>query len=459
MRSARSLRLGLARNTFHSPLQSLSITPPYARKRDGLYYSTAKKRTADRVAPYGDTVWSEFTPLALRFQAMNLGQGFPDFPAPDFILSAAQTAIGNHLNQYTRMQGHLRLVNALARFYSPLFDRELDPLNNLLTTIGCTEGLFAACAALLNPGDQAIVFEPFYDVYPADIELPGGTPIYIPLRIPKGKHNSGDWKIDLNELESKITPKTRLMILNNPMNVPGKVFTRQELEGLANIAKKYDLIVLSDEVYEWMVYDNQQHVRIATLPGMFDRTLTFGSAGKSFSVTGWKVGWMIGPKDLRDAVGVIHQFDCFSFATPLQEAVAVAFEQAKERKYFEELKEMYDGKRRKLVNMLEKSGLRPIAPQGSYFVVADTSEIKDERFMNFRVPEGILPPGKEMAKERDYQFCRWLTCQVGVAAIPPSAFYSEQNKHLAQHLARFTFCKRDEVLDAAAERLLKMPSV
>lgn len=325
-------------------------------------------------------------------------------------------------------------------------------MTEIITTIGCTEGLFAAMGALVDEGDEVILIEPFYDAYPQDTQLNGGIPVYVPLHAPApAKHKFGtqasEWTLNLEELEAAAArPKAKILIINNPMNAIGKVWTRTELEAVANIAKRYNLIVLSDEVYEWMTYDGTEHVRIASLPGMFDRTLTFGSAGKTFSVTGWKVGWVIGPAALCQALSIIHQVDCFCHGTPLQEAVAVAFEQAAQRNYFEELKKMYEQKRNKLLDILKACNLPPVVPQGSYFVLADISGVDSKHYY-------LSEYKGEVEEARDYTFCRWLIKKIGVGAIPTSAFCSKQNKDIGEKYVRFTFCKRDEVLDAAAERL------
>ncbi|RME51030.1 MAG: aminotransferase class I/II-fold pyridoxal phosphate-dependent enzyme [Caldilineae bacterium] len=393
---------------------------------------------AQRVQSFGTTVFAAFTALAIEHQAVNLGQGFPDFPAPDFVVEAARTALAAGHNQYARSAGHPRLVKALSAVYSPLFGRELDPLREIVVTTGATEAIFAAIQALVDPGDEVILIEPFYDSYPASVIMAGGRPVYVPLRAPSGASSAQDWRLDIDELRGAVTSRTRLLVLNTPHNPVGKVFTREELEEIADVAQEHDLLVLSDEVYEWMTYDDVPHVRIATLPGMWERTVTVGSAGKTFSVTGWKIGWTIAPPNLSHAVLMAHQWIPFAVTTPLQEAVGAAFEQAEELGYFTELRTMYQAKRDKLAQALAAAGLTPVTPQGSYFILVDTAHLD--------APTPTEEP-------RDVQICRWLTREIGVAAIPPSAFYSPEHKHLARDVARFCFCKTDQVLDAAAERL------
>lgn len=395
---------------------------------------------ADRVSSFGATVFAEFTALAIQHNAVNLGQGFPNFSAPDFVKEAACLAIANDMNQYARSAGHPRLVKALSQVYSPLFGREIDPMAEIVVTTGATEAIFATIQGLINPGDEVILIEPFYDSYPASVIMAGGKPIYVPLRFKVGASSAAEWTLDFDELAAAFSSKTRLLILNTPMNPVGKVFTRSELTKIAELVQKHDVLLLSDEVYEWMVYSGAQHVRIATLPGMWERTITLGSAGKTFSVTGWKIGWAIAPKHLANAVFLAHQWIPFAVSTPFQEAVGAAFEQVEEQGYFKWLSEMYCQKRDKLRNALNEVGLTPVKPDGSYFIIVDTSHL------DIPVPAG---------ERRDFALCRWFTSEVGVAAIPPSPFYSGEHKYLTDNLARFTFCKTDEMLDEAVRRLKK----
>ena len=394
---------------------------------------------------FGATVFAEFTALANQTGAVNLGQGFPNFAAPDFVKAAAQTAIAADLNQYARSAGQPRLVQALAATYSPLFGRTIDPLAEIVVTVGATEGIFATMQALVEPGDEVILIEPFYDSYPAAVTMAGGHCVYVPLRAPANAATAADWVLDTAELAAAFSPRTKLLVLNTPLNPVGKVFTRDELQQIAALVLEHNITVLSDEVYEWMVYATAArpvaHVRIATLPGMWERTVTLGSAGKTFSVTGWKIGWAIAPPGLAHAILMAHQWIPFTVATPLQEAVATALEQAGPQGYFAWLAAMYQDKRDRLLQALTAAGLRPTVPDGSYFILVDTSSL------SVQAEEGV---------RRDIAVCRWLTRAVGVAAIPPSPFYSEPHRHLTDNLARFTFCKSDDLLEEAGRRLLAM---
>jgi kynurenine--oxoglutarate transaminase/cysteine-S-conjugate beta-lyase/glutamine--phenylpyruvate transaminase len=397
---------------------------------------------AQRVRGFGTTVFAEFTALAIQHNAVNLGQGFPNFAAPDFIKDAARQAVAADLNQYARSAGHPRLVQALARVYGPLFGRELDPMREIVVTDGATEGIFATVQALVEPGDEVILIEPFYDSYPASVIMAGGTPVYVPLRPQPGSSGADGWQLDPDEFAAAFSPRTRLVIVNTPQNPLGKVFDGAELGLIARLAQEHDAYVLSDEVYEWMVYSDAsrgvEHVRIANLPGMWERTVTLGSAGKTFSVTGWKIGWAIAPAHLSQAIFMAHQWIPFAVATPLQEAVACALEQVEERNYFAWLSQMYTQKRDKLLNVLGEIGLKPVRPDGSYFILFHTGQL-DVPF--------------EPCTRRDYAVCRWFTRHVGVAAIPPSPFYSPPHQYLTDNLARFCFCKTDDMLDDAAQRL------
>ena len=402
---------------------------------------------AQRVRSFGTTVFAEYTALALQHSAVNLGQGFPNFPAPDFVKEAAQHAIGADLNQYARSAGHPRLIHALAKVYGPLFGRDLNPQSEIVVTTGATEGIFATVQALVQTGDEVVLIEPFYDSYAPSVIMAGGTPVYVPLRPKPNAASSADWVLDMAELEAAFNERTRLLIINTPQNPLGKVLSRVELQQIADLVQKHDVLVLSDEVYEWMTYsapssdqNRVEHVRIATLPGMWERTITLGSAGKTFSVTGWKIGWAIASEKLAHAIFMAHQWIPFAVATPLQEAVGIAMEVAPDHDYFNWLSQMYQGKRDLLLNVLTDVGLPPLTPDGSYFILVDTSGLA--------VP---IEPGVR----RDVSLCRWLTREVGVAAIPPSHFYSPAHQYLTDNLVRFCFCKTDEMLEEAARRLQK----
>ncbi|KAM3570495.1 hypothetical protein VYU27_007443 [Nannochloropsis oceanica] len=414
---------------------------------------------ADRLKGFEKpTVWQEFTPLAAQVKAVNLGQGFPDWPTPSFCKSAAINAIESNLNQYCRSGGLPALTSALAHHYSPLFERELNAEKEVTVSVGVSEGLFAAIHSLVNPGDEVILIEPAFDIYAAQIQMAGGTCVHVPLRPPSSSisfspSSSTSWHLDWGELSAAFSPRTRLLLLNTPQNPTGKVFTREELEKISSLVQAHPrALVLSDEVYENITFDEHQHTRLATLPGMWERTLTLSSAGKTFSVTGWKIGWLIGPERLIGGVMCCNQWVQFSVATPLQAAVAEMLTKAKEPyegfpSYYAWLKEEYSRKRSLLIDALTTAGLKPFVPEGGFFIVADTS--------NITVPSSYLwetTPASPSPMSRDWAFCRFMTLEAGVAAIPPSAFYKEGHKKLAENHARFAFCKADESILEAKTR-------
>ncbi len=386
--------------------------------------------TAERIQGFGTTIFAEMTELAIKHNAVNLGQGFPNFPCPDFLKEAAGKAVHGDQNQYARSAGSPHLVTALASVLSNEFGRDLDPYSEITVCAGATEGLFLAAQAFLEPGDEAILLEPFYDAYPADAAICGARCVYVPL-VPG---EEGKWVLDWEALEGAFSERTKLLFFNTPHNPTGKVFTREELERISELCTFHNVIVVSDEVYDRMVFDDNEHIRIASLPNMWQRTITLGSAGKTFSVTGWKIGWAVAPPSLSEGLRKVHQWVTYAVTTPLQEAVACALEESESRGYYSWLKNMYQQKRDFLCRVLEDSGFRVYVPEGTYFVLADF---------------------KAWGFDNDVEFCRHLTQKAGVAAIPPSSFYSEPHQDLARTLVRFCFCKTDETLSEAAKRTKK----
>lgn len=381
---------------------------------------------ADRVRGFGTTIFTEMTSLANQHQAVNLGQGFPDFAAPDFLKTAAQQAIADDINQYAPGYGRLRLRQAVAQKMDRHYGVTVDPITEVTITHGATEAIFATIMGLVNPGDEVILFEPFYDSYVPSVQFAQGVPRFYTLRPP-------DWSLDPAALRALFNDRTKLIVINTPHNPTGKVFSQAEFALIAQLCQEFDVIAMVDEVYEHIVFNGRSHLSLASLPGMRDRTVTISSLGKTFSVTGWKVGWTIAPPELNSAIFRAHQFITFSGANPLQEAAAIGIETADSRGYYAELSIDYANKRTLLLDALTSAGLHPIPPDGTYFVMVDISQLP---FAN------------------DIDFCRYLTTEVGVAAIPPSAFYV--NPADGAGLARFTFCKKEETLHQAAERLQKL---
>ncbi|XP_062290017.1 kynurenine--oxoglutarate transaminase 1-like isoform X1 [Scomber scombrus] len=399
-------------------------------------------------------IWVEFTQLAADYKAVNLGQGFPDFSPPKFIQEAFCEAVsgGPSMHQYTRPFGHLPLVKSLAKFFGSVVGHEIDPLEDVLVTVGAYQALFCAFQALVGEGDEVIIIEPFFDCYQPMVKMAGGTAVYVPLR-PRAEGNtvpfSRDWVLSAEELASKFTPRTKVIVMNTPNNPLGKVYKTEELQMIADMCIKHDLLCISDEVYEWLTYDGAKHVKIASLPGMWERTITIGSAGKTFSATGWKVGWAISSGDIIKLLKAVHQSSVFDCATAAQEAVARGFEREYElfgspESYFQQLPAMLHHKRKKLASCLESVGLQPIMPEGGYFMVADVSSIKVD--FNDQSTED---------EPYDFRFVKWLIKEKGLATIPVSAFYSPEHRKDFDKYIRFCFVKEDSTLDAAENVLRK----
>ena len=399
------------------------------------------------------TVWAEFTPLAMKHKAVNLGQGFPSWHPPEIVRRHAVEAVTDAMkplnNQYARPMGHVELVTPLAEAYTKKFGRTVDPLSNILITNGSTQALYCAFQTMLGNGEEVVMFEPYFDLYAPDVEMAGGKPVLIPLRPNAGGRTSQDWVYDKQELERAMRPQTKIIIVNTPQNVPGKVWTQEELEHIASLAKKHDVYVIMDEVYEYMVYDGLTHIHMATLPGMWERTLTLCSAGKTLSATGWKIGWTVAPAEMITVLLQTHSHQAFSVATPLQIAVGRSLTTYKDGQYYLNLRKEYQAKRDLLCKVLQAAGLNPITPKGSYFVVADISAVPESLYVN--------PTEKSVAK--DWQFARWLTTEFKVTGIPVSAFYSQSKWAIAERYVRFAFCRELSELEEAGRRLLPLAAV
>ena len=383
--------------------------------------STAGVRSvADRLSAFGSTIFTEISRLAIEHDAINLGQGFPNFDGPDFVKQAAVEAIYNGHGQYARMFGIPQLNRAIADRFNADSGLTVDPDTEVTVTSGCTEALIASFLGLVNPGEEVILFEPYYDSYRACVAMAGAVPKFVTLRPP-------DFVVNEDELRAAFSPKTRAILVNTPHNPTGKVFTRSELELIATLCKQHDAIAITDEVYERLVFD-AEHVRLATLDGMYERTVTLSSLGKTFSLTGWKVGWAIAPPKLTAGVRAAHQFITFATATPLQHGAVAALEAPDS--YYVEFVDGYRRRRDVLVEGLERIGFDVYVPNGTYFVLADHT-----RF-------GFAD---------DVAFCQHLIKEVGVAAIPPSAFYHDPAD--GKKLVRFAFCKDEQTLRDAIGRL------
>ncbi|ORI26181.1 pyridoxal phosphate-dependent aminotransferase [Rhodococcus sp. 1168] len=385
-----------------------------------------RSRTVERLRPFASTIFAEMTALAVASDAVNLGQGFPDTDGPASMLAAARDAIAGGLNQYAPGSGMPVLREAITADRSRRFGIDYDPSCEVLVTVGATEGIAATILGLVEPGEEVLLIEPFYDSYAAAIALAGARRSTVPLVA-----DGNGFAVDLDALERAIGVNTRLLVVNSPHNPTGMVLTRDELARIAEIACEHDLLVLTDEVYERLVFEDSEHVPIASLPGMFERTVSVSSAAKTFNATGWKTGWALGPAELIDAVRSAKQFLTFVGATPLQPAVAHAL--THEGAWVDELRDSLHAKRNVLSAALIKAGLEVKSSSGTYFVCAD-----------------VAPLGETDALE----FCRTLPARIGVAAVPVTAFVDHTEPW--KTLVRFAFCKRDDVLAEASDRLLRL---
>lgn len=391
--------------------------------------SGPSSRVADRLARFGTTIFAEVTARAIETGSVNLGQGMPDFDGPAWLLEAAAEALREGPNQYAPMPGLPALRDALAARWTRLTDLPCDPATDVTVTSGCTEALAACALGLLNPGDRVVVFEPYYDAYPADLSLAGAEPVFVPLRA----QADGSFVFDEAELRAACDG-ARAILVNTPHNPTGKVFTGDELTLIASLCERHGMIAISDEVYETLVYDDAEHIRLAALPGMRERTVTLGSFGKMFSVTGWKIGWAVAPAGLTAGVRSAHQFLTFAVPTPLQRAAALAIED--DRAYGAELRAQLGSARDRLDAALRDAGFVLTPPAGGYFILADHSAVSERL-------------GMEPADDRT--LCEHLMRTVGVATIPPTAFY--RHPEHGRRLLRFSFCKSEPVLADAIERI------
>jgi N-succinyldiaminopimelate aminotransferase len=369
---------------------------------------------------FGTTIFTEMTRRANERGAVNLAQGFPDFDGPDFVKEAAIAAVRAGRGQYARMSGIPEIHAALSAKYRRDYGLEYAADTELTVTSGATEAIFSAIQGTCGEGDEVVLFEPYYDSYKPSLRMAGAAARVVTLYAP-------DWSFDREEVRNAITPSTRALLLNTPHNPTGKVFSREELEFLASLCRERDLLCITDEVYEHLVYEGR-HVPMATLPGMRERTITISSFGKTFSLTGWKIGWAAAPAELSDAVRAAHQFVTFATATPLQHGAAAALAAGPD--YYARLRSDYRRRRDYLTDALVRLGFGVRRPAGTYFVCAD--------FTAFGFQD-------------DVAFCRHLLEQIGVAAIPPSFFYDRREQ--ARGYARFAFCKREETLREAVARL------
>jgi aspartate/methionine/tyrosine aminotransferase len=384
----------------------------------------ATTRISAKAGQFTESVIREMTRLALQYGAVNLSQGFPDFPAPAEIKRAAQEAIAADINQYAITWGAKSLRNAIAKKFQVWQGIAIDPEREITVCCGSTEAMMSSMMAIINPGDEVVVFEPFYENYGPDAILSGATPRFVKLHPP-------NWTFDPAELAAAFGPATKAIILNTPNNPTGKVFERAELESIRDLCTRWNAYAITDEIYEHMLYDGAEHISMATLDGMRDRTITINALSKTYSVTGWRVGWAVASPEVTSAIRKVHDFLTVGAAAPLQEAGALALKFP--ATYYETLAAEYLARRDRLLGILTGAGFRCFKPHGAYYIMTDIS--------SFGFPDDIA-------------FAKYLVKEIGVAAVPGSSFYrnpADGRTHL-----RFTFCKTEKTFQAAAERLAKL---
>jgi aspartate/methionine/tyrosine aminotransferase len=386
-----------------------------------------KQIISHKAGQFTESVIREMTRQANQYGAINLSQGFPDFAAPEEIKLAATDAIMRDVNQYAITWGAKNFRDAIAEKTSWYIGMEVDPEREITVTCGSTEAMMAALMAIVNPGDEVVVFEPFYENYGPDAILSGATPRYVTLHSP-------DWSFDLDELAAAFNNNTKAIIINTPNNPTGKVFSREELESIASLCRKWDVIAITDEIYEHILYNGKKHVAMAKCDGMRDRTITINALSKTYSVTGWRVGYTIASPEITQAIRKVHDFLTVGAAAPLQEAGAHALRLP--RSYYDELQNLYTERRDRILQVLKDVGFGVWDPDGAYYVMTDISKFgfKD-----------------------DTAFSQFLVKDVGVAVVPGSSFYHDPE--LGYNQVRFCFCKRDETLTAAEERLQKLKTL
>lgn len=379
-------------------------------------------KTSSKLNHLTESVIREMTRVSNQHGAINLSQGYPDFDPPAELLAAAEAALRSGYNQYAITWGSPRFRQALAKKQSRYMNMAIDADEHITVTCGSTEAMMAAMLAVCDPGDKVVIFSPFYENYGADTVLSQAQPIYVSLYPP-------DFQFDVDELRRAFQQGAKALVLCNPSNPAGKVFTRDELAAIADLAKEFDAFVITDEVYEHIVYEPHQHTYIATLPGMFERTLSCSSLSKTYAITGWRLGYVIASPEISNGIRKVHDFLTVGAPAPLQEAAVTALEFPES--YYQQLQTEYDHRRKLFLSYLDRIGVDYTDPEGAYYVLMDISAFD---FSD------------------DTAFCYWLAKEVGVAAVPGSSFFDEP----VNHLIRFNFAKRDETLSAAGERLLKL---
>lgn len=375
---------------------------------------------------FGESVIREMTRLSREYNAVNLAQGFPDFPAPEFIKESAIEAIKKDINQYSYTWGSPRLRKALSERYLKRYNFSFDPEREITICCGSTEAIISSLMAILDPDEEVIIFEPFYENYTPGAILTGAKPVYVKLYEP-------EWNFKKEELEKAFSKKTKAIIVNNPHNPTGKVFNRDELEIIAELCIKHNCIAITDEIYEYIIYDGKEHILLASLDGMRERTITVSGLSKTFSITGWRIGYAIAPEKISSSIRKVHDFLTVCAPSPLQEACAAVLNNYED--YYKKLRMDYERKKDILMNFLEEAGFKAFKPSGAYYIMTDISD--------FGFPN-------------DWEFIRFLIKEVGVSGVPGSSFYHDDS---GNQKVRFCFCKKDETLYEAGRKLKKLKEV
>ena len=391
--------------------------------------STSKRLVSEKAERFTESVIREMTRQAQLHGAMNLAQGFPDFAAPAELKRAAQQAIENDVNQYAITWGAKNLRQAIARQAKLWQGMEVDPERNITVCCGSTEAMIASLLAVTNPGDEIVCFEPYYENYGPDAILSGARPRFVRLRPPAT--SDGEWTFDERELRQAFNRHTKAIIVNTPNNPTGKVFRREELQLIGELCRQHNALAITDEIYEHIIYDGAEHISLASLEGMDERTITINGISKTYSVTGWRVGWAIAPAVITDAIRKVHDFLTVGAPAPLQEAAAVGL--SLPQTYYGEMAQHYRRRRDRLYTALSEAGFKAYLPKGAYYMMTD---IRDFGFAD------------------DLAFTQYLVKEVGIAAVPGSSFYSQPADGARQ--VRFAFCKKDTTLEEAARRLLRV---
>jgi aspartate/methionine/tyrosine aminotransferase len=392
----------------------------------------ARRMLSAKAEQFTESVIREMTRLALKHNAVNLSQGFPDFAAPTEVKEAARQAIADDINQYAITWGAKPLRDAIVEKFARTQGITVDPERELTICCGSTEAMMSSMMAIINPGDEIVVFEPFYENYGPDAILSGATPRFVRLRPP-------DWTFDERELAAAFGRNTKAIILNTPNNPTGKVFTRAELEFIRDLCVRWNCFCITDEIYEHILYDGTEHITMARIDGMRDRTIVINGMSKTYSVTGWRVGWAIAPAEATQSIRKVHDFLTVGAAAPLQQAGALALKLP--QSYYDNLATTYAKKRARLLGILENSGFTVYKPRGAYYIMTDISR--------FQFDEAKYP-----AESRDVSFAKYLVENIGVACVPGSSFYNDPQDGSSQ--VRFTFCKKEETLAAGEARLSRL---